>query len=81
MAPFCYDLVLIIDLLSLDDRQADEVGGVEVGIVHLDSRNLVVVVGGVVEDAFLQVVAGAINRVLVLALAEVTAAVLLVDRV
>ena len=72
-------LVLVVDLFGSNDGEADEVGVVEVGLVHVDGGNLVIVVGSVVADALFEVVAGRVDSDFVLIVTEVATATLLVD--
>lgn len=74
-------LIQIIDLFSLDDRVVGEVGVVEIGLFHGEGRNLMVVVGCVIENTLFEIVAGSIEGMFVFVVAEVAAAVLLVDGV
>lgn len=57
----------------------DELVAVEIFLVKTNGSDLVVVVAGVIEDAFLEVVTIGINSDFVFAVAEVVAAALLVD--
>ena len=48
--------------------------------MEVDSGNLVIIISRIIEDALLEVITGAIKSVFVFVVAEVAAAVLLVDR-
>ena len=71
----------MVDLFGFDDGVDDELVGIEIFGVETEGGDLVVGVGRVVEDAVLEVIAGGIDGVFVFAIAEVAAAVLLVDGV
>lgn len=74
-------LVLVVDLFGFDDGVDDELVGIEVFGGEFEGSDLVVIVGGVVEDAFLEVVTVGVDGVFEFVVAEVAAAELLVDRV
>lgn len=57
-----------------------EGGGIEVGIVELSSGDLVIIVSSVVEDALFKVITRSVKCMFISVVAEVTTAVLLVDR-
>ena len=44
---------MIVDLFGIDHWEANELGGVEVGFVHVNGGNLVIVIAGVVGDTLL----------------------------
>ena len=50
-------------MLPRDKRVGDERGAVEVFFMHIDARDLTVLVGGVVVDAFVRVAARGLNGV------------------
>ncbi len=72
-------LVLEGDLFGFDDGESNEIGRVEVGFLEGNGGDLVVAVGRVIENALFEVVAGRIDGVLELVVAEIAAAVLLLD--
>lgn len=69
--------VLEMNLLSLDQREADELGGIEILAVHVDCGNLVILIGGVVIDSLARIAAGGVERDFVMSLTDLTAAALL----
>ena len=73
-------LVDPVDLLLGDQRIGDKFPAVEVLVMHVDSRDLAVVIGAVIVDTAVHVAAGGVDRDLVLAAAEVAAASLLLHR-
>lgn len=75
------ELVEIVDLLRVDDGLMGEDGGFEIGFRQINGGNLVIMVGCVIKDAFVKVVAGGVERVFVLVVAEIAATILLFDRV
>lgn len=60
-AKFHKGLVLIIDLLGIDHREAGKFGGFEIGFVYVDSGDLVIVVASVIGNALIEIVTGAID--------------------
>ncbi len=71
----------MVDLFGFEDGVDDELVGIEIFGVEVEGGDLVVGVGRVVENAVFEVVAGGVDGVFVFAVAEVAAAVLLVDGV
>ncbi len=71
----------MVDLFGFEDGVDDELVGIEIFGVEAEGGDLVVGVGRVVEDAVFEVVARGVDGVFVFAVAEVAAAVLLVDGV
>ena len=71
----------MVDLFGFEDGVDDELVGIEVFGVEVEGGDLVVGVGRVVENAVFEVIAGGVDGVFVFAVAEVAAAVLLVDGV
>lgn len=72
---------MMVDLFGFEDGVDDELVGIEIFGVEVEGGDLVVGVGRVVENAVFEVVAGGVDGVFVFAVAEVAAAVLLVDGV
>lgn len=70
---------MIVDLFGVDNWVDSELIGIEIGISEFEGRDLVIIVGCVVEDAVFEVVTGRVNGVFVFIVAEVTTAILLVD--
>lgn len=60
-AKFHKRLVLIIDLFGIDHWEAGEFGGFEIGFVHVNCGDLVIVVASVIGDALIEIVARTIN--------------------
>ena len=71
----------MVDLFGFEDGVDDELVGIEIFGVEIEGGDLVVGVGRVVENAVFEVIAGGVDGVFVFAVAEVAAAVLLVDGV
>ena len=69
--------VLEMNLLSLDQREADQLGGIEIFTVHVDCGDLVILIGGVVVDSLARIAAGGVERDFVMPLTDLTAAALL----
>lgn len=72
---------MLVDLLGLDNRIFNQIGSVEISLRERDGGNLMIVVGRVIENALLEIVAGAIDSVFVFLVAKIAATVLLFDRV
>ncbi len=70
---------MIINLFGSDDGKANEIGTVEIGFMHVDSGNLMIVIGSVVTDALIEIVARRVDGDFVFVVAEVAATTLLVD--
>lgn len=68
-------LILVVDLFGFEDGKAGEGGGIEIGAVEFDGGNLVVVIGSVVKNGVLEVVAGTIDRIFEFVVAEIAATV------
>ena len=68
-------------MFGSNNWEADEIGIVEISFMHVDGGNLMIVVGSVITDALLEIIAGRVNGDFVLIVTEVTATTLLVDRV
>ena len=68
-------------MFALHQRVAGQLGAVQVFPVHIHSGDLVVAVGRVVINAFVGVAAAGVERDLILAAVQLTAAALLFDRV
>ena len=71
--------VLEMNLLPLDQRKADQLGGIKIFAVHVDCGNLVILIGGVVIDSLARIAAGGVERDFVMSLTDLTAAALLID--
>lgn len=71
----------MVDLFGFEDGVDDELVGIEIFGVETEGGDLVVGVGRVVENAVFEVITGGVDGVFVFAVAEVAAAVLLVDGV
>lgn len=48
---------MIIDLFSFNNIEANNFGAGEVGFGEINSRDLVIIVGGVIENTFFEVIA------------------------
>lgn len=70
---------MVIDLFGKRSGEADELGAVEVDFVHVDSGDLMVVIGSVVANATVEIIARGIDGVLVFIIAEIATPALLVD--
>lgn len=76
---FPLGLILEGDLLGFDDGVGDEGGGVEIGFFQGDGGDLVIIIAGVIKNAFFEIVTRGIDGVFVFVVAEIATAVLLVD--
>ena len=54
-------LILIIDLLGVDHRETGELDSFEIGFVHIDSGNLVIIIASVIGDALIEIVTRTID--------------------
>ncbi len=66
-------------MFGFDDGEAGKDRIIEIGFLEGESGDLVVVVGRVVESAFVEIITRGVKGAFVFVVAEVTAAVLLID--
>ena len=69
-----------INLFARNELKAEQIRSVKIFPVHIDCRNLMVVIGCVIINSLVGVTAGGINGNLILFFAHIAAASLLVNR-
>ena len=69
-----------VDLFSLNQRISEKLGIVQITMVHIHTCDLVVFVCCIIIDSFICITAGSVERDLILAICNFTAAPLLIDR-